>query len=179
MTRQATSAPARTEGTTTVPESDALPPVLDPASGSRMFYFDKTDHRVLFGDIRSEQHVLCDGRALNINPDAITDFRDLPFEDDTFSVVIFDPPHLVRAGNGWQALKYGRLDRDNWQQDIAAGFSECFRVLKPNGVLIFKWNETQVKVTEVLALTPVAPLYGHISGRKGLTHWLVFMRPNA
>jgi hypothetical protein len=56
-------------------------------------------------------------------------------------------------------------------------FAECFRVLAPDGVLVFKWNETQVKVGEVLALTPVAPLFGHISGRKGLTHWLVFMNP--
>ena len=56
----------------------SVPPVLDPASGSRMFYFDKADQRVLFGDIRSEQHVLCDGRALDVNPDALMDFRDLP-----------------------------------------------------------------------------------------------------
>ena len=26
-------------------------------------------------------------------------------------------------------------------------------MLKPNGMLIFKWNETQIKVSEVLALT--------------------------
>ena len=154
----------------------STPPVLDPASGSRMFYFDKTDDRVLFGDIRSEQHVLCDGRALNINPDAITDFRDLPFEDDTFSVVIFDPPHLVRAGNGWQALKYGRLDRDTWQQDIAAGFSECFRVLKPAGVLIFKWNETQIPVSQILELTDQRPLVGHRVGKQMKTHWITFIK---
>lgn len=56
-------------------DAPAEPIVLDPASGSRMFYFDKADPRVLFGDIRSEQHVLSDGRALNITPDAMTDFR--------------------------------------------------------------------------------------------------------
>lgn len=59
-----------------------------------MFYFDPKDERVLFGDIRSEEHVLCDGRALNINPDAYTDFRDLPFPDESFRVVVFDPPHV-------------------------------------------------------------------------------------
>ena len=47
-----------------------------------------------------------------------------------------------------------------------------------DGVLVFKWNETQVKVREVLALTPHAPLFGHTSGKKAGTHWLVFMRPN-
>ena len=74
--------------------------------------------------------------------------------------------------------KYGKLGED-WREDLRKGFAECFRVLATDGVLVFKWNETQVKVTEVLALTPVAPLFGHPTGRKGLTHWLVFMRPNA
>ena len=155
----------------------AQPVVLDPASGSRMFYFDKEDDRVLFGDIRSEQHVLCDGRALNINPDSLMDFRKLPFEEGSFSVVVFDPPHLVRAGpKSWQAAKYGRLHADNWQEDLAAGFAECFRVLKPEGVLIFKWNETQIPVSQILALTPHKPLVGHKSGKQAKTHWVTFLK---
>lgn len=155
----------------------SVPPVLDPASGSRMFYFDKADQRVLFGDIRSEQHVLCDGRALDVNPDALMDFRDLPFEDSTFSVVIFDPPHLVRAGpQSWQAAKYGRLDRDAWRDDLRAGFAECFRVLRPEGVLIFKWNETQIPVSQILALTDQKPLVGHRVGKQMKTHWITFIK---
>ena len=155
----------------------AAPVVLDPASGSRMFYFDKEDDRVLFGDIRSEQHVLCDGRALNINPDAIVDFRNLPFPEGSFSVVVFDPPHLVRAGpKSWQAAKYGRLDSDNWQEHLTAGFAECFRVLKPEGVLIFKWNETQIPVSQILALTDQKPLVGHKSGKQAKTHWITFLK---
>ena len=50
-------------------------------------------------------------------------------------------------------------------------------MLEPEGVLVFKWNETQVKLREVLALTPEKPLFGQVSGRGGLTHWLVFMKP--
>lgn len=150
--------------------------VLDPASGSRMFYFDKTDARVLFGDIRQESHVLCDGRALEVNPDQIMDFRALPFDDDTFRVVIFDPPHLVRAGDrSWSFLKYGRLDA-TWRDDLAAGFAECFRVLEPEGVLIFKWNEDQIPVSQILALTPHRPLVGHKSGKRSGTHWITFLK---
>lgn len=90
-----------------------------------------------------------------------------------------DPPHLLRAGpRRWLAAKYGKLGAD-WREDLRRGFAECFRVLDADGVLIFKWNETQVRVADVLALTPVQPLFGHVSGRKGLTHWLVFMPPNA
>lgn len=157
----------------------STPVVLDPASGSRMFYFDKEDERVLFGDIRSEQHVLCDGRALNINPDAIVDFRQLPFPDASFAVVIFDPPHLVNAGpKSWQAAKYGRLHTDTWREDLSAGFAECFRVLKPEGVLIFKWNETQIPVSQILHLTPEKPLIGHKSGKASKTHWITFIKGN-
>lgn len=104
------------------------------------------------------------------------DFRALPYSDGTFKLVVFDPPHLERAGpKSWLAAKYGKLGND-WREDLRAGFSECFRVLATDGVLVFKWNETQVKVRDVLELCPVEPLFGHPSGRKGLTHWLVFMK---
>jgi hypothetical protein len=49
-------------------------------------------------------------------------------------------------------------------------------VLEPHGVLIFKWNETQIKVNEILALTERAPLFGHKSGKRADTHWLCFMK---
>lgn len=154
--------------------------VLDPASGSRMFYFDKEDSRVTFGDIRDESHILCDGRALEIHPDLEMDFRALPFDDESFRVVVFDPPHLVRVGeNAWMGKKYGRLNQETWQADIRAGFAECFRVLHPNGVLIFKWNETQIPVREILALTPEKPLVGHRSGKTARTHWVTFIKPAA
>lgn len=31
---------------------------------------------------------------------------------------------------------------------------ECFGVLAPGGFLIFKWNDTDIKVSEILKLTP-------------------------
>jgi len=90
--------------------------------------------------------------------------------------VAFDPPHLVRAGpKSWLAAKYGKLSED-WREDLRQGFAECFRVLASDGVLVFKWNETQVKLREVLALTPHQPLFGNTSGKKAGTHWLVFMK---
>ena len=161
--------------------------VLDPCCGGRMMWLDKQNPDVVFGDRRSETLTVTDRshgnasgtRTLRIEPDTLIDFRALPYPDGSFALVAFDPPHLVRAGpRSWLAAKYGKLGQD-WRDDLRAGFAECFRVLATDGVLVFKWNETQVKVGEVLALTPVQPLFGHISGRKGLTHWLVFMSPNA
>ena len=158
-------------------------PILDPCCGNRMMWADRQNPNVIFGDIRSETITVTDRshgnpsgqRILRIEPDVLLDFRDLPYPDGSFRLVVFDPPHLVHAGpKSWLAAKYGKLS-DNWRDDIRRGFTECLRVLEPFGVLVFKWNETQVKVGEVLALCPIRPLFGHISGRKGLTHWLVFM----
>lgn len=159
--------------------------VLDPCCGSRMMWLDKRNPDVVFGDRRSETLTVTDRshgkangtRTLRIEPDTLIDFRSLPYPDGSFSLVAFDPPHLLSAGpKSWLAAKYGTLGED-WREDLRQGFSECFRVLTTDGVLVFKWNETQVSVKEVLALTPHEPLFGHISGRKGLTHWLVFMSP--
>jgi len=150
--------------------------ILDPCCGSRMFHFDRKSPHVVFGDIRSESHILCDQRALDITPDIQMDFRNMPFSDDQFNLVVFDPPHLVKAGpQSWLALKYGKLQED-WRDDIRKGFEECFRVLANGGVLIFKWNETQIKVGEILALTDQKPVFGHISGKRANTHWITFMK---
>ena len=152
--------------------------ILDPCCGSRMMHLDRQNQNVIFGDIRTESHILCDGRSLEVAPDIEMDFRDMPFPDDSFHAVVFDPPHLIRAGDkSWLALKYGKLNQD-WREDLAKGFSECFRVLKPNGTLIFKWNETQIKVSEVLALTDQKPFIGHPSGKRANTHWICFMKIN-
>lgn len=150
--------------------------ILDACCGSRMFYFDKENPNVLFADIRNEEHILCDGRELKINPDVICDFRNMPFEDESFKMVIFDPPHLNKLGkNSWMGLKYGVLN-ETWQHDLKQGFSECFRVLEPGGTLIFKWNENQIRVSEVLSLADAKPLIGHKSGKRQDTHWITFIK---
>ncbi len=151
--------------------------VLDMCCGSRMFWFDKNDERAVFSDIRAEEHELCDGRQLVISPDIIADFRSLPFPDNSFPVVVFDPPHLERVGdNAWMGKKYGRLNKETWRDDLRSGFSEAFRVLWPKGVLIFKWNETQIPVSQILSLTDVKPIIGQRTGKSDKTHWIIFIK---
>jgi hypothetical protein len=153
-----------------------MKPILDPACGSRMFYFDKTNPAVLFGDIRAESHILCDGRTLHICPDEKMDFRALPFPDESFYLVVFDPPHLLRAGpKSWMAKKYGRLSPD-YEADLRAGFAECFRVLKTHATLIFKWNETQIPVSQIIRLCDYPPVIGNKQPKQTGTHWLVFFK---
>lgn len=120
--------------------------ILDACCGSRMFWFDKENPNVTYMDIRQEYEELETGHVVDVNPDVVGDFRNMPFEDDAFDMVVFDPPHLIHAGeNSWLAKKYGKLD-ELWPEDIRQGFAECMRVLKPNGSLIFKWNEDQISL---------------------------------
>lgn len=84
--------------------------ILDACCGSRMMWFDKQNPLAVFMDIRDEECTLCDGRNLEVHPDVVGDFRNIPFEDATFRLVVFDPPHLVRLGaNSYTAHKYGKL----------------------------------------------------------------------
>ena len=97
-------------------------------------------------------------RIIEIKPDVIADFTNLPFEDNSFYMVVFDPPHLKTLGaTSWMAKKYGKLPKD-WQSLIHDGFTECMRVLKPYGTLVFKWNESEIKSSEVLSAIPFKPL---------------------
>lgn len=148
-------------------------PILDVCCGGKMFYFDKANKNVLFCDKRQIKTNLCDGRKFEVTPDLICDFTNLPFENETFYHIVFDPPHLKNIGeNSYMAIKYGKLNED-WKTVIKQGFNECMRVLKPYGTLVFKWNEEQIKLKEILNIIDYQPLYGN---RRAKTHWLVFVK---
>jgi len=144
-----------------------------------MFWFNDKHPGVVFVDKRCET-LVADSRqgrrAIIINPDIVADFTSLPFPDAFFQMVIFDPPHLTRNGNkSWMAKKYGTLKGD-WKTEISKGFAECWRVLKVNGTLIFKWNELDVPVSEILKLAPACPLIGNRCGKNAKSHWIIFMK---
>lgn len=144
-----------------------------------MFWFDKNNPNVLFCDIRSGKTNYKDKdkvREVNIDPDLRIDFTKMPFEDNSFHLVVFDPPHFLKLGQkSWMAKKYGVL-LPTWELDIKEGFNECMRVLKPNGTLIFKWNCKQITLNKVLEVIGVQPLFGHTTGKHGRTIWMAFMK---
>lgn len=161
-----------------------LPPILDACCGPRMMWFDSADRRALFIDKRQEvvpRDWTKDGKSAGrkpaiVAPDIVADFTALPFPDESFYLVVLDPPHLglSRTGKSGKFRKlYGTLPTD-WQAVLRAGFAECFRVLRPHGVLIFKWAENSIKLSAVLELTPHPPLFGHRTVRS--THWIAFMK---
>jgi len=145
-----------------------------------MFWFDKNNPHVLFCDNREFEGDLWRGvRPFEVRPDIIADFTALPFSDELFWHVVFDPPHLTRPSEtGWQYKKYGKLPKE-WQPFIKAGFDECWRVLKTNGTLVFKWNEENVTTGSIIEAIGRKPLYGNRSGKASKTHWLCFVKIKA
>ena len=154
--------------------------ILDVCCGGRMFWFQKENPNTLYVDIR-EPETFTTGKGIHkrtrkIRPDVVMDFRNLDLPDNHFSLVVFDPPHMLNIGsNSFTAKTYGKLSKD-WESDLSIGFSECFRVLKTGGTLIFKWCEYDIPLSKILKLTPNIPLFGHKSGKQQKTHWVTFMK---
>lgn len=142
--------------------------------GGRMFWWDKKQHDTTFIDIREFEGICCDGRKLSVQPDYVMDFTNLGFADSEFDLVVFDPPHLKRAGpNSWLAQKYWRLKK-TWTEDLKKWFDEGRRVLKDTGVMIFKWNEDQIKVQDIIKIFGVDPLFGNRTSKN--TIFLVYKK---
>lgn len=154
--------------------------ILDVTCGARTIWFNKNHPAAIYCDKRREEyHNLWDNAgncSLKIDPDVLCDFTALPFPENSFSLVVFDPPHLTGAKDtAWLVKKYGKLD-DNWPKMLHDGFQECMRVLKPDGVLIFKWSEYDIPADKVWKAIGEKPLFGHHSGKQSRTFWGCFMK---
>jgi len=117
---------------------------------------DKHDPAAVFMDQRREVH-----------PDIVAVWAYLPFASGTFQTVNWDPPHMVYTVEGkpsFMTEKFGLLQRETWPRDLALAFLEIWRVLKPTGVLLFKWNDNHIPAKKVLALFPVQYKFGSIVG---------------
>lgn len=165
-------------GTRTVQEE-----VLDATAGGRGIWLDKDHDNCLFVDCREREAGFTGqpGRTWAIEPDEVQDFRDLPYADEDFNLVVFDPPHLIREDGmeqltGYITKSYGALNAETWQADIEAGFDELWRVLKPGGTLVFKFADNDVDFRDVLALAPAEPLFGTTTKKtsKVENRWFVF-----
>ena len=133
--------------------------ILDATAGFRMMWFNKHHPNCIYLDQRPE-----------CAPDIVGDFRDLKqFPDETFRLIAFDPPHIVAGGlHGDSNLRreFGFLQKETWADDLRQGIKELWRVLKPYGILVFKWNTHQVSSEKLLALFPERPLFYQISMNK-------------
>jgi SAM-dependent methyltransferase len=160
--------------------------ILDVCCGGKMWHWDKDHPLVMYIDNRRISQGAV-GRltghpewnpAWKCEPTMLGDFTNLPFQNHSFRLVLFDPPHVVSKDfSGFNALKYGVLTPECEQEQLRLGFVECWRVLTPGGTLVFKWAGDLKRVQKFF---PAIPIVGTRSLRKGSglgTRWLIFYKP--
>ena len=151
--------------------------ILDVCCGSRMWWKQKKHPNTIYMDIRKKKKLFISRKKyIEINPDIIGDYRNIPFPSSSFSLVVFDPPHLIKNTSGIISKKYGFLG-DDWSKDIPAAFDECMRVLKDKGVLIMKWADIDIKPRQILSLLSQDMLIGtHTKKGVNNTYFWTFMK---
>jgi len=157
--------------------------ILDVCCGPQYFYYNKDHPGLVTMDIREVDETIYpdnpkERKKIIVSPDYVADFRNIPFDDESFNLVIFDPPHLKwTSPKSIMGKSYGVLNSATWAMDIQLGFVECMRVLKIDGVLIFKWNDHDISTKELLQAIPYKPIFGNKDHKgRSTTHWLIFMK---
>jgi SAM-dependent methyltransferase len=138
--------------------------------------------RVLFQDMRIDHN---EGRGpyWECVPEVQADTRAMPYQAGTFDLVTLDPPHVVSSDGmagltGWIEQKYGALTAETWQDDLRRAFDECWRVLRPGGVLTMKWADSHRDYQAVLDQLEQTPLFGtKTNNRPNGTRWFTFHKP--
>ena len=158
--------------------------ILDACCGNRMMWSNKKHPNALYIDKRVFVQKERQGHqsAIVVSPDIVADFTDLSFlKDNSFKLVVCDPPHLTKLGESGIFCKlYGKLGVD-WRIELKKGFSEMWRVLEDYGILLIKWNDYEIKLSEIKKLFPCKPLFfNRKSGSaNSKTMWFCFMKiPN-
>lgn len=137
-----------------------LPPILDVTMGHRGM---QKEVRERFGI--KEQILSVDVRPLmgnGMEPDMVMDSRAMIFPDDSFDMVLFDPPFSFHGAKSCGNADYNRFyvtyglnlytSRTELGDYIGKTFSEITRVLRPCGTCLMKWSESRIRLDFPLAL---------------------------
>jgi len=131
----------------TIEGEEAGRDVLDMTSGLLGMQWETKIHAAINLDASPQRKVTIRG-----------DFTKLPFKDASFEMVLFDPPHTVdsrntllgtlnpQAGSGphLAAFKYGCYrNMTDLRKGVSQGALEAWRVLRSDGVMIFKWSNSE------------------------------------
>jgi len=125
--------------------------LLDPTCGYRIMYKEIEDRNIIFSDIRKIDGCLQ------------YDCKELPFKNDSFDGIIFDPPYvniknrMVHKDKKSNDYAYNLMPTPHHLQALCERCNTEFRrLLKPTGILICKITDFHFKIKGK------EKLYGHI-----------------
>lgn len=138
------------------------PIILDVTMGHRGMQKEVAKQFRIFGTIISIDIRSAMGNGMK--PDIVADSCKLPFYDDSFDIVLFDPPFSFRNSKSCGSKEYVRFyityglnlytSRTELQNYIKNTFYEIARVVKPNGTCLLKWSESRIPLNFPLELLP-------------------------
>jgi len=151
--------------------------IIDLCCWWRMFRYDKNNPLVHFMDIRKLPSWSIKSRPnFTVDPDEIWDFRNIQHPDNTFKVVIMDPPHLRSLWDkSWMAMKYWKVSRER-KVDMELWFKEAMRVLQDRWILIFKRNDSEISVSEIVKIFPIKPSIWQRTWKNNKTIRLIYIK---
>lgn len=151
--------------------------ILDACCGGRHWWFDKNQKNTIYMDIREVEKGYIELQPnWSVKPDLIGDYTNMPFDDESFHLIAWDIPHILKQNEGIMCKKYGYLGK-NWFNNCKKGFDEIMRVLKPYGTMVLKFNDLNIKINDLLDCFSLKPLFGTVT-KKGAnnTYFFVFMK---
>ena len=155
-----------------------MKPNIDVTAGYRMMWPNKNPPNMIFMDKNKESQ-----RA----PDILATWEYMPFRDNVFETVFFDPPHKLgrTTGRGHWATPSNKnyygidISKTKFRTGVYKGSREFLRVANR---LCFKWNDIELMVERVMTLFPKTwEKINHLVIDKGLktgtlTHWVTFIK---
>ena len=153
---------------------------LDATAGNRMMWKWRSTGP------KDTGYIIIDKRCLElaVRPDIRCVWEYLPFRDDAFDIVLFDPPHMVRHGEYKgiydMVYKYGVWKRKG---DIVPALFKAVREFNRVGRrLIFKWYEDSITLWALYSIFRGLWVEVHRVKRqsrgigKKIVWWVVFTR---
>lgn len=144
--------------------------ILDCSGGKRNVWFNRCHPNAVYIDNRPE-----------MTPNVLCDSTQLPFPNEVFDLIVFDPPHGVHGEHSYMSKYYGRYNSQEILNLLRGTSREAYRVSKPEALMLLKWNDRDQRLDHILKqLEAWEPLFGHKiaerSSHRASTYWLALLK---